>query len=174
MSEERSLLLRQGSLWDTIREVAEAHGVELFDIDLPGEGGGPLRVYITKRGAPLEGSDSDSSERRGGVSFEDCVRVSKRLLDLDEESPIIPENCLLEVSSPGVNRRLRRPEHFAGAVGERVKLKYRVPESGSTCVVIGVVESCDGGELKLKSEDKGELVCARLSDIKDARVDFRF
>lgn len=177
MSEERSSLLRQGTLWDTIRQVAEAHGVELFDIDLPGEGGGALRVYITKRGAATEGGDtasSDSSERRGGVSFEDCVRVSKRLLDLDEESPIIPENCLLEVSSPGINRRLRRPEHFAGAVGERVKLKYRVPESGSFCVMIGVVESFDGDELRLKSEDKGEIVSMRLAEIKDAKVDFQF
>jgi ribosome maturation factor RimP len=174
MSDGRSSLLGQGSLWSTISEVAEAHGVELFDIELPGEGGGALRVYITKQASAGEGSDVGSNERRGGVSFEDCVRVSKRLLDIDEESAFIPENCLLEVSSPGINRRLRRPEHFAGAVGERVKVKYREPEKNSTDVVTGTVESFEGEELRLKIEGKEAIVSVRLSDVKEAKIDFQF
>jgi ribosome maturation factor RimP len=175
MSEERSPLLGRGSLWNTIREVAESEGVQLFDLDMPGEGGGALRVYITRPMARTEGGeDSSPSERRGGVSFEDCVRVSKRLLDIDEESAIIPENCLLEVSSPGINRRLRRPEHFAGAVGERVKVKFRVPDENSPRVVTGTVESFEGEVFKLKSEDKGEVFSVHLSDVKEAKVDFRF
>jgi ribosome maturation factor RimP len=132
-------------------------------------------VYITKPTAAAEGEEMGSpAERRGGVSFEDCVRVSKRLLDIDEESGIIPENCLLEVSSPGINRRLRRPEHFTGAVGERIKVKFRVAETGSTIVVIGTVESCEGDLLRLKSEDKEEVFSVRLADVKEAKVDFRF
>ncbi len=179
MSQERSSLLGHGSLWNTIRDIAESEGVQLFDLDLPGEGGGALRVYITKANSSKveveAGSEAGASaERRGGVSFEDCVRVSKRLLDIDEQSAIIPENCLLEVSSPGINRRLRRPEHFAGAVGERVKIKFRVPDSTSTKVVTGTIEALEGELLRLKSEDKGEVFSVRLSDVKDAKVDFRF
>jgi ribosome maturation factor RimP len=162
-------------LWNTIREVAESEGVQLFDLDLPGEGGGALRVYITRPTVVNESEEAQSSgERRGGVSFEDCVRVSKRLLDMDEESAFVPENCLLEVSSPGVNRRLRRPEHFAGAVGERVKVKFRVPETNSILVVTGAVESLEGDLLRLKSEDKGESFSVHLSDVKEAKVDFQF
>lgn len=175
MSDERSSLLGQGSLWSTIREVAESEGVQLFDLDLPGEGGGALRVYITKPMTEAEGKVGVApGDRRGGVSFEDCVRVSKRLLDLDEESAIIPENCLLEVSSPGINRRLRRAEHFAGAVGERVKVKFRTSDNNNTLVVVGTVEAFEGEVLRLKSEDKEEIFCVHLSDVKEAKVDFRF
>lgn len=182
MSEAKSLLLGEGSLWETIREVAESEGVELFDLDLPSERGGSLRVYITKHGvkegqpasSSSEGPEGASSEGRGGVSFEDCVRVSKRLLDMDEESAFIPENCLLEVSSPGINRRLRRPEHFSGAVGERAKIKYRVPETKSVRVVTGMVLSVAGGALELKSDEKGEVVSVPLAEIKEAKIDFQF
>ena len=175
-----------GSLWDAIREVVESEGVQLFDIDLPAQGGGSLRVYITKpaaAGPKVEASqtgEGDSAEGRGGISFEECVRVSKRLLDIDENEAFIPENCLLEVSSPGINRRLRRPEHFSGAVGERVKVKFRNAETGATLVVTGIVESVDGDLVSLRSEDnksgdyKGEIVSIRLSDVKEAKVDFVF
>lgn len=163
-----------GSLWNAIREVVESEGVELFDLDLPAQGGGSLRVYITKPASARQQTAGVSGEGRGGISFEDCVRVSKRLLDIDEQEPFIPENCLLEVSSPGINRRLRRPEHFAGAVGERVKMKFRNVERDTTQVVTGTIESLDGDLLAVRSEEKGELVSLRLSDVKEAKVDFVF
>ena len=124
-----------GSLWEAISKIAAEEGVTLFDMDLPGGGegghGGVLRVYIFRpkdslslpKGSELDpivepqAEGDEEHPRRTGVSFEDCTRVAKRILDVDEQEGIIPEGCLLEVSSPGINRRLRRAEHFGGAVG---------------------------------------------------------
>jgi ribosome maturation factor RimP len=169
------------TLWNTIREVALEEGVELFDIDLPSDTrrGGVLRVYITKGSAnvtpveKLEGDDGEAAAR-GGISFEDCVRVSKRLLDIDEQQELIPQNCTLEVSSPGINRKLRLPRHFAQAVGERVRVKFRDPETGATLVMHGHIRGADDRAVTVENEaQKGDVVIA-LHDVKEARVDFKF
>jgi len=177
------------SLWGAISKIAEEEGVTLFDMDLPGGGesghGGVLRVYIYRpKGAepvpaepvPVEEPQAEGDEehpRRTGVSFEDCTRVAKRILDVDEQEGLIPEGCLLEVSSPGINRRLRRAEHFCGAVGERVRLKFR-EQSGSYRVATGMLAAADGESLRLEIEERDEAVHVSLRDVKDARVDFKF
>jgi ribosome maturation factor RimP len=173
----------RSSLWDIVRGVAADEGVELFDIDAPSEAGrgGVLRVFITrerteaqKKATEIIEADADDMVDRGGISFEDCVRVSKRLLDIDEKEPLIPENCTLEVSSPGINRRLRRPEHFAGAVGERVRVKFRDQTTGVTQVLCGrVVEASDRG-FALEGEAKKERISIGFNELKEARVDFKF
>lgn len=90
-------------------EVCARESVELYDVEFVGTGGGrTLQVFISKPG--------------GHIGIEDCSNVSKGLnnvLDADEELiPGGPYN--LEVSSPGLERPLRRPSHFEGAVGETV------------------------------------------------------
>lgn len=148
-------------LWQTIFSIAEAEGVKLFDIDSPGDrAGGVLRVYITK-------------ELKDGVSFDDCVRVSKCILDLDETKELIPTGCSLEVSSPGINRRLRLEQHFAGAVGERIRVKFRTESADKFTVVFGTVESFQEGVVTLASDDNEEVKIP-LDAIKEARVDFKF
>ena len=177
--------IASSSLWDAIRQIAVEEGVELFDLDMPGSsGGGVLRVYITRQNtsagaaevqpaeiSPNEGDES--SPQRTGVSFEDCTRVSKRILDVDEETGLIPEGCLLEVSSPGINRRLRRAEHFEGAVGERVRVKYRGADSAYR-VVTGTLKEAHGDSITIEAEEGREIVSCRLGDVKEARVDFKF
>jgi ribosome maturation factor RimP len=95
-------------------------------------------------------------------------------LDLDEQQEIIPGNCTLEVSSPGINRKLRLPDHFSGAVGERVKVKFRSGEAGSTVVVNGVIREASLESIRLQPEGKEESVQIPLDQIKEARVDFKF
>lgn len=173
-----------GSLWEAISKIAAEEGVTLFDMDLPGGGesghGGILRVYIYRpkgaEPAPVEEAQAEGDEehpRRTGVSFEDCTRVAKRILDVDEQEALIPEGCLLEVSSPGINRRLRRAEHFCGAVGERVRLKFR-EQSGSYRVATGMLAAADSESVRLEVEERDEVVHVSLRDVKDARVDFKF
>jgi ribosome maturation factor RimP len=171
------------AVWKTINEVAQEEGVELFDVDFPSDArrGGVVRVYITKTGqrAPQgepEAVDDATGEtvNRSGVMFEDCVRVCKKLLDIDEKEPFIPDTCTLEVSSPGVNRRLRLPEHFAGAIGERVRIKYRNPETSAYQVILGTLRSKSGDTLEVENESKKEVVSIALKEVKEARVDFKF
>ena len=193
--------IESSSLWEAIRQIAVEQGVELFDLDMPGSaGGGVLRVYITRlkphagaaeeppAGAAEESpggaaevqsaeapptEEAEGSPQRTGVSFEDCTRVSKRILDVDEETGLIPEGCLLEVSSPGINRRLRRAEHFEGAVGERVRVKYRGSDSVYR-VVTGMLKDARGDSMMIEAEEGKEMVSCRLGDVKEARVDFKF
>lgn len=171
------------SLWEIVSGVVADEGVELFDIDVPADAsrGGVLRVFITRAPSgsqkmPTEIIETDTEETadRGGISFEDCVRVSKRLLDLDEKQQLIPENCTLEVSSPGINRRLRRPEHFARAVGERVRVKFRDHSTGVTQVLCGQVLEADDRGFALQAEAKKERITIGFNELKEARVDFKF
>jgi ribosome maturation factor RimP len=170
-------------MWHMISEVATSEGVELFDIEFPRDGGasgrsGVVRVYITTSSAvSAEGSkvSEEISERRGSVTFEDCVRVTKRLLDIDEENAFVPASCVLEVSSPGINRGLRLPVHFSGAVGERIRIKFRNAD-GAYQAATGLLLSCNNGVLEVEAEDtkQKEKLVVRLTDVKEARVDFKF
>ncbi len=186
--------VKQSSLWSVIHAVALEEGVELFDIDMPGEGSesegrGLLRVYITRDrskdaqsvepAAPIseDGTVLPAEVLRTGVLFEECVRVSKRLLDIDESDGLIPDNCLLEVSSPGVNRRLRRVEHFEGAIGERVRVKFRGENNSgdkTSQTVTGLLRSVIGETLEIDGEEKSGAVSVSLCDVKEARIDFKF
>ena len=167
-------------MWRMISDVAASEGVELFDIEYPRDGGasgrsGVVRVYITKRAEAIGENSEESSERRSSVTFEDCVRVTKRLLDIDEQNAFVPASCVLEVSSPGINRALRLPVHFGGAIGERVRLKFRNAQA-SYQVVTGLLRAINDGILEVEVEEKKrvESLSIPLTEVKEARVDFKF
>lgn len=98
-----------------LSEPVESLGYELVDIDYSASGRGLLRVYI---------------DLPGGITLDDCERVSRQLSAfLDVEDPI-PGSYMLEVSSPGMDRRLRRPEHFRRFLGAEVKVELNAPKEG--------------------------------------------
>ncbi len=115
-------------------EVARAAGVELYWLEYKkAPGRWLLQVYIDKA---------------GGVTLDDCARVSRAL-----EEPFdahIPHSYLLEVSSPGVDRPLFTEKHFQGAVGERVRVKLYGPLQGQR-VWEGELLSCHDGLLELET-----------------------
>lgn len=89
--------------------LAQDMGFELVDVEFVSAGRWTIRVYIDH----LEGAT-------GPVSIDDCTRVSRRLDDALEMNQTVPHRFVLEVSSPGIERRLRTIEHFRRHVGERV------------------------------------------------------
>jgi ribosome maturation factor RimP len=95
-------------------QVAAREGVRIYDLEFAGGAQGrTLRIFIDKE---------------GGVSIEDCANVSRGLnLLLDVEDPIPGGKYHLEVSSPGMERNLRRPWHFNDAVGKKIWLKLNQP-----------------------------------------------
>ena len=103
-------------LWELAERVGAELGYEIVDLDLTREGlKRILRVFI------------DHPE---GIGVEDCTDFSQRFSALlDEEDPI-PTSYLLEVSSPGIERPLTKPEHFQRFAGEGVELKLYSPYSG--------------------------------------------
>jgi len=129
-------------------------GLELYDVDFSA---GTLSVVVT---------------RPGGVDV-DTLAVASRALSqwLDETDPI-EGRFTLDVSSPGLERRLRTPAHFASAVGERVTLRER-RDDAPTRRLEGVVVSSDETGLVL---DDAQLGATRVefSSIERARTVFEW
>jgi ribosome maturation factor RimP len=93
----------------------EALGYELVALDVRTGGRGLLRLYI-------DGPD--------GVDVNDCERVSHQVSGLlDVEDPI-PGEYTLEVSSPGLDRPLRKAEHFQRFEGQKAKVRLKLPRDG--------------------------------------------
>lgn len=131
---------------------AAAIGFELVAVELAGSGRNTtVRAYI------------DSPD---GVSVEDCARVSRQLSAiLDVEDPI-GDSYTLEVSSPGFDRPLRKPEHFQKVVGERVKITlHRV---GGRRRYTGVLQAVHGDRVELEVD--GDIHELAFADIEKARL----
>jgi len=161
---------KRESLWGVIEPIVREAGLELFDLEAPPSGRGTLRVFIWR-------PQADKSHLKG-VGIEDCVRISKRITNLENVDEVLPGDWLIEVSSPGVNRKLSRPEHFVGAVGERVKLTVAAA-GGRNEVLKGVMRGFDGTAVEIDVEPEQPKAptirrAVSLGEIIQARVDFLF
>jgi len=144
-----------------VEPVATDLGLEVWDVELLGGGSRCLlRVSLDRPG-----------EARG-VTIADCETVSRRLSDLLDAYDAVDGRYLLEVSSPGVNRSLRRPEHFERVVGSRVRLRLRRPQ-GSAGAVVGTLERVEAGMLDIV-EDGGARLRLAMADVAEARMEFEF
>jgi ribosome maturation factor RimP len=94
-------------------------------------------------------------DRPGGVSIDDLTAISRQVSDvLDVHPEDVPGAYTLEVSSPGVNRPLRRPAHFAAFVGKRVHVRIRAP-LGDRHTFRGVLEAVDDTGIVVRTDDGG-------------------
>ncbi len=136
-----------------LQPTVEALGYELVEIEYAHVGdGGLVRVYID---AP------------NGVGLEDCERVSHAVSDtLDAQDPI-PGHYRLEVSSPGLDRVLRTPEHFARFVGNRVKVQLALPIEGRRRFTGALLAAGDEG---VTLEVDGSRVLLAYQQIQKARL----
>jgi ribosome maturation factor RimP len=124
---------------DRVREIAErvaaSSGLEVVEIDLRGGGKARmLRIVI---------------DRPEGVTHEDCANLSREVgTILDVEDAVPGASYTLEVSSPGLDRKLFRPADFERFTGSRVKLTTRQPVNGNRHFE-GKLESFSDGRLML-------------------------
>lgn len=100
---------------DDVREILDPliqeEGLELVDIEYRREGRGKvLRIYIDKE---------------GGVTIGDCTKISRELGVLLDIHDVVPGPYTLEVSSPGLNRALKKPRDFERFKGRKVRIKTR-------------------------------------------------
>ena len=110
-------------------EVARDLSLSLFDIEIAREGPRTfLRIFV---------------EREGGVPLSDIATFSRRFGAILEVDDPMDGPYVLEVSSPGVTRRLRRPEHFERSLGKRVRISLSAPLEGRRHLV-GELSGCDG------------------------------
>lgn len=120
----------------------------------------------------------DSVPGSGGVSIDQCARVSRALGPWLDERPGIPERYVLEVSSPGVDRPLTRARDWDRFKGQQVLLKGKnLPEGLGTRVegeILGTEEGGGGGVSVVILLASGERVLVPLDRIKKAHLVYRW
>jgi len=100
-------------VWQLAAPLAEREGMEIVEIEFRREGGRAgrvLRLYLDKEGGP---------------NMDDLGRMSRALGDVLDAEGAVEGAYTLEVSSPGINRPLTRPEHFSRFVGKRIRVRTR-------------------------------------------------
>ena len=138
--------------------VLAANHFELYDVEYVKEGGNWfLRAYIDKE---------------GGITVDDCELVSRTLSDLLDKADFIPEAYILEVSSPGLGRQLKRDKHFEKSIGEEVEVKLYKPVNKRK-EWIGILKGFDAESITLELEDRTDMVLKR-TDIAMVRLTFDF
>ena len=133
-------------------------GYELVSVELSNRGR-MLRIFIDK---PAAGPQDASAS---GITVGDCARVSNQLARVLEVEEFDYER--LEVSSPGLDRPLKKEADFARFAGEQARLTLRVPVEGRRNFT-GVLRAVAGGKLQLEIE--GGMVSLDLANIDKARL----
>ncbi len=149
--EERLLIEK---LEEIAKPVIEGEGLILYDTEYKRERTGwTVRFYIFRKD--------------GYVSIDDCVKISRQLNVLLDVEDLIPHSYNLEVSSPGLDRFLKRLEHFELAKGEEVKIKLKEPLEGKK-IFIGKVVDVEDGNVVI--EEKGQKFFINFDNIYDAKI----
>lgn len=132
---------------------------ELVDVEFVKEAGEYyLRVYC-------------DMDKEGGISIDDCVEISRHLSDWLDEKDFIDEGYILEVSSPGLGRTLKKDKDFLREIGKAVELKLYKAREGVKDFE-GVLKSFDAGNIIIEN-DEGEEVFAR-KEIANIRLKIDF
>ena len=93
---------------ELVEPLIKAHGADLYDVV---HGGATLQVLVG-----------------GDVDLEDLADLTREISAVLDDADPMPDRYTLEVSTPGLERTLRTPKHYAGAIGERVKVKTKQGE----------------------------------------------
>lgn len=141
-----------------LQPILSTNQFELYDVEYVKEGGNWfLRVYIDKE---------------NGISIDDCELVSRALSELLDKHDFIPDSYILEVSSPGLGRQLKRDKHFEKSIGEEVELKlYKGINKKKEFV--GILTAYDQDTITIELEDGSSSVFNR-ADIAIVRLTFDF
>jgi ribosome maturation factor RimP len=107
-------------------------------------------------------------DQPGGINVDDCARISRHVGDLLDSEDLIPFRYVLEVSSPGLNRPLRKPEHFERFAGEQVQVRMH-DDFGPRRRFTGCLLGLEDGDVCLRS-DGGEDVRLPLDKLRSART----
>ena len=151
MSKKESYEVRTEEL---LIPIVEANGVEIYDVEYVKEGSDYyLRAYIDKP---------------DGVNIIDCENVSRALSDALDREDFIPDAYILEVSSPGLGRTLKKDRHLEKSIGLDVEIKLYKPQNGSK-EYEGMLERFDEESITITDEDgekrflRSEIALIRLA-----------
>jgi len=143
-----------------LEPLLEAEGYELVDIEYKQEGGRwILRLFIDKP---------------AGVNLEDCVHLTSVVGPFLDVEDFIPQEYNLEVSSPGLNRPLTKPQHFVQVLGKKIRVKAKKPQGRPPRQVFkGRLENVSQTAVELDMEAAGKM-WIEFSEIAKANVEYEF
>lgn len=138
--------------------IIEKNGFELVDVEYVKEGGNwYLRAYIDKP---------------GGINVDDCEMVSRELSDLLDEKDYIDEAYILEVSSPGLGRPLKKEKDYKRSLGQEVEIRtYRMVDKKKEFT--GILTDYDKDTVTIEMEN-GEKKTFNKDEIALIRLAFDF
>jgi ribosome maturation factor RimP len=125
-------------------------GYELVDVQAS-NGGRLLRLFIDKP---------------GGVTLDDCATISRHLTRVLAVEGIDYER--LEVSSPGLDRPLRKEADFVRFAGQKAEVRMRTPDATGRRKFVGVLRGAEAGQVSMELEDR--VVRLSLDDVDRARL----
>ena len=118
------------------RPVVEEEGCTLWDVEYVREAGTwYLRIFVDKE---------------GGLSIDDCERISRRLDPMLDEVDPIPDSYVFEVGSAGAERELKRPSDFEQFLGSEVEVRLYQPVNGAKAFV-GKLKGYDDGDVTIEN-----------------------
>ncbi len=143
---------------ELLTPIAAAQGVRIYDVEYVKEGPDYyLRAYIDKD---------------GGVTIDECEAVSRALSDALDENDFINDAYILEVSSPGLGRVLKKDKHLEYSLGEQVEIKTYQPIDKQK-EFAGSLKAFDAQTITIESEDGTQRVLNR-SDVAQVRLALDF
>ena len=145
-------------VWEFAEPLVKACGCSLWDVEYVKEGGDWfLRLYIDKE---------------GGFTVDDCEMVSRHLSDWLDKEDFIDDSYILEVSSPGLGRPLKKEKDFARSIGKEVDIRlYRARDKQKDFT--GILTEYDKDSVTIETEDETRLTFER-ADIALIRLAFDF
>ncbi len=149
---ESSQIVRR--VWQELEPELEEQGFELVEVEF-GQHGGPfsLCLYVDKE---------------GGVTLDDCQAVSQLVSPLLDAGDFVRGRYMLEVSSPGIDRPIRRPKDFERFVGENVVITALVPVDGRKRFK-GTLRAFRDGLVSVECD--GRTVELHVENLKKAKLD---
>jgi ribosome maturation factor RimP len=139
---------------ETVAKALDAQGYELVDLIIQNQGSKKLLQFF--------------ADKTGGLTLADCEALTNKIGAVLEMENLIDGAYILEVSSPGFRRVLKKPAHFQKFIGERAKIFTKEPIENRG-VFTGVITSA--GDDKFTLEDGTTKFAFRYEDVKKANLD---
>ena len=139
--------------YDNMVKIVESCGVHVYDTEVATEFDKRIfRLYITSK---------------EGINLDKCAEVSRIWSPIFDVEPPLEGEYTFEVSSPGIERKLTKPEHFTASLGEKIKVKLKDKEK-----FIGILESFENNLVSVRVEN--ELKVIPIDTIEKARTYFEW
>ncbi len=154
MASSKSILIEQ--IEQVAAPVLQEHQAELVDLVFVHEHGQwVLRFFLDKS---------------GGITLDDCAKISDHLSRNLDASDVVKQAYSLEVSSPGINRPLKKEADYQRFIGERVDVRLYAPLNGRRHFT-GTIQSVSGGTVTIQEPQSQQVFQLPIADVAKAHLD---